>query len=41
MIYYIGVEFQRQNNKELYTYIHKQNRQQMTEQNSKIELLTA
>ena len=32
MVYYIGVEFQRQNNKELYTYIYKQNQQQMTEQ---------
>ena len=32
MVYYIGVEFQRQNNKELYTYINKQNQQQITEQ---------
>ena len=32
MVYYIGVEFLKQNNKELYTYINKQNQQQITEQ---------
>ena len=32
MVYYIGVEFLRQNNKELYAYIYRQNQQQTTEQ---------